>query len=588
MYSLHKCRKILHAASKRYRKKKKVTDKGRHFEEKLKALKEAIGGKERKKAEELCREIEKDMALFLPRTPLEKTFQFILGLSFALAIAILIRQTWFEPYVIPTGSMRPTLKEQDFVFVFKTDFGLNVPLSTSQFYFGSDLIKRGQIVVFTGEDMDIPDVNTMYFYLIPGKKQFVKRLIAKPGDLLYFYGGLLYGIDRDGNEITEYKERSWFHEMEHIPFIHFDGKVKTGQMATHGIFTSATLYQMNEPIAKLTASVFGEGSGEMLPIPRAGSASVVPNTYGDLWGFKNYGMGKIVSGKEITSQEKAPLFLEITHHPSMHPVKIIRDEYGRVRPGLSYTTSILPLSDKAIDRLFLSLYTARFVVKNGRASLYGSRDVAEEFLPKLEGVPDGTYEFQDGKAYKVLWSSITKELAKNHPLYLRTPERLQLFYNLGNEFHLHIARPSRYIYFRDHDLYAMGHPIYQENDPELQSFIQKEKATDTPFIDLGSPIKDGKLQVELLKKNGLYVPENMYLVLGDNHARSSDSRVFGFVPQGNIRGGVNLLFWPLSPRMGSLPEPGYSWITLPNIVVWIVAIICFFLSFSYYKRKTKT
>ena len=36
-----------------------------------------------------------------------------------------------------------------------------------------------------------------------------------------------------------------------------------------------------------------------------------------------------------------------------------------------------------------------------------------------------------------------------------------------------------------------------------------------------------------------------YFVLGDNRPRSSDSREFGFVPEANVRGRVDLRLWPL-------------------------------------------
>jgi len=112
----------------------------------------------------------------------------VTGIVFALLVAVLIRTMWFELYTIPTGSMRPTLKEQDFLVVSKTDYGINVPLQAAHFYFDPTLVQRGSIIVFNGENMDIEDADTTYFYLFPGKKQFVKRLIGKPGDSLYFYG----------------------------------------------------------------------------------------------------------------------------------------------------------------------------------------------------------------------------------------------------------------------------------------------------------------------------------------------------------------------------------------------------------------
>ena len=41
------------------------------------------------------------------------------------------------------------------------------------------------------------------------------------------------------------------------------------------------------------------------------------------------------------------------------------------------------------------------------------------------------------------------------------------------------------------------------------------------------------------------VEEGQYFVLGDNRPRSSDSREFGCVPEGYVRGRVDLRLWPL-------------------------------------------
>ncbi|HUD68832.1 MAG TPA: signal peptidase I [Acidimicrobiales bacterium] len=42
------------------------------------------------------------------------------------------------------------------------------------------------------------------------------------------------------------------------------------------------------------------------------------------------------------------------------------------------------------------------------------------------------------------------------------------------------------------------------------------------------------------------VPANDYFVMGDNHPASCDSRVWGYVPRGNIIGKAVLIFWPIS------------------------------------------
>ncbi|MBI4549705.1 MAG: signal peptidase I, partial [Candidatus Omnitrophica bacterium] len=40
------------------------------------------------------------------------------------------------------------------------------------------------------------------------------------------------------------------------------------------------------------------------------------------------------------------------------------------------------------------------------------------------------------------------------------------------------------------------------------------------------------------------VPEDMFFVLGDNSAQSSDSRNWGFVPKDNLKGRAVLIYWP--------------------------------------------
>jgi len=42
------------------------------------------------------------------------------------------------------------------------------------------------------------------------------------------------------------------------------------------------------------------------------------------------------------------------------------------------------------------------------------------------------------------------------------------------------------------------------------------------------------------------VPEGHYFVLGDNSASSHDSRFWGFVPQDNVIGKADMIYWPLN------------------------------------------
>src|SRR3990167_79616 len=207
-------------------------EKRNFFYQKLKFLQEAIEKKDKSSAKKEKKALEQAILTLFPKTIWEKGRNFLGTIIFALCITILIRQVWWEHYRIPTGSMRPTLKEQDCLVVSKTSFGLNIPLATSHLYFDPALVQRNGIVVFTGEDMDIKDVDTLYFYIFPVKKQFVKRMIGKPGDTLYFYGGLIYGLDKDGHDISQELQLARLSSIDHVPFLQFDGKITTPSQPT--------------------------------------------------------------------------------------------------------------------------------------------------------------------------------------------------------------------------------------------------------------------------------------------------------------------------------------------------------------------
>lgn len=613
-YSLKKSRRVLEQAYKSYKRKSSLleqTEKER-LQTHITSLRTAIFQKDAATAARMTAQLEELTQKLLPKTPWDKIRDVSIAIGSALLLALVIRQCWFEPYTIPTGSMRPTLKENDFLLVSKTNYGINIPLTTSHLHFDPSLVQRGSIVVFTGKDMDITDVDTMYFYLFPGKKMFVKRLLGKPGDTLYFYGGQIYGINSQGEELKELRNQKWAQTLEHIPFLRFDGKVETPTPPSHqtqGAFSPAILHQMNIPVAKLSFNALGKPMGEMLSIQ--GNAPL--SQYSDLWGFGNYAMARLLTSEQLhqihpgaaKDLETGVLYLELLHHPNLNEPQIIRDEQGRLRPDVGYSISIIPLQESHLDEIARHMTTCRFIVSDGVAYRFGydpKHPGYRSHFPKISGIPDGTYEFQNGKASRISFGGVTQLLPSEHPLYQMTPQQLQFFYNLGVEmFDTYIptknsrAHPSRYAYFRDHSLYLLGAPILKRDDPALIRFLQREYQKQSiattvrpyfPFDDAGAPLtKEGKIDVEFLKKYGLTIPEKMYMALGDNHAMSADSRVFGFVPQSNLRGSPSFLFWPTGDRWGRLPQPTQPHFTLPNLTVWAVAILSAIGCSLYVRRK---
>lgn len=602
-YSLRKSKKILFSVYNLLRRKKKKLSilQINEIKNDLKELQEQILLKNKTQANILSHKCEDYSKGILKKSLAQQMFDFFGALIFALAVALVIRQTWFELYEIPTGSMRPTFKEKDRLVVSKTDFGINIPFTTKHFYFDPNLVKRCGTIVFSAENIEIRDPDTLYFYLFPGKKQLVKRLMGKPGDILYFYGGQIYGIDANGKDISSELQLGRLHRIDHIPFIQFEGNVSTIEPfhSPYGnAFRMAILYQMNEPVSRLTYFSDQHIEGEMLYTPQIHYRNSPPiKNYGDLWGIKNYAIARIISKKNLGTQlsknlltgDESEFFLELKHNPSFNNLQLGKGPRGIYRPRFVLSSSVISLQEKHLKALFENIYTARFVVKNGFAIRYDAKDkkmLPPYVLTKMKNIPDGTYEFYYGEAYEIFWGGITKKLSKDHPLCIYSPKRVKQLFNLGIDFDKRTVSgeyfdTGRFGYFRNQDLYLLGSPIFTKEDPFLLDFVTRESQKSEqslsyiPFIDLGPPFdKEGKLNVSFIRQYGLLIPPKMYLVLGDNYAMSADSRDFGFVPEGNLRGGPDFIFWPPSNRFGHPNQPSYLLFVLPRIIIWTIALIC--------------
>lgn len=99
----------------------------------------------------------------------------------AIFLALIFRSSIASPYKIPSGSMIPTLKIGDFIFVSKLSYGIKVPFTNHNFINFSGP-KRGDVVVF----------------IEPRQRQldYIKRVVGVAGDKVELKNDRLYINDK--------------------------------------------------------------------------------------------------------------------------------------------------------------------------------------------------------------------------------------------------------------------------------------------------------------------------------------------------------------------------------------------------------
>lgn len=620
-YSLRKSRHILQSADKAYQKKKGrlSSEQQQHFEQQLRQLNERISQKQEKEASALAYEVEEFQKAHLKKSYGEYLLEFVVAIMIALIVATIVRQMWFELYEIPTGSMRPTFKEQDHLTVTKTAFGINVPLATRHFYFDPSLVQRISVVIWSGDGISHLDSDSTFMSIFPYTKRYIKRCLGKPGDTLYFYGGKIYGFDSEGNDLAELRNNPWMLHLEHIPFTNFEGRLSYEKAPLSKKIDQVIFNHFNQAIGRLRFSnykAYGEvfnGTEWVKDHPDAQRYSHdTIQTYSDWWGIRNFALARLLTPEQLerltpyrtNEMEKGILYLELRHTPNLtYPSPLLTDHFMALIKGYS---TVIPLQEKHLKALMENMYTCRFIVKNGRAASYRlGQEKISATSPSFPRIPNGTYEFYYGKAQQIGWGGIAYALSADHPLYSDRPHHIQKLFNVGIEMNTHVEPRGpdqpffthRYVYFRDGALYAMGGKLMDKEDPLLASFNKREQekekgsTKEAPYVafkDYGPPLtNENKLDKEFIKVFGLKLPAGHYLMLGDNHAMSQDSRYFGPIPEANLQGAPSLIIWPPGERWGIPNQKPYPLITVPRLIVWGLALLVIVIVFLIQRHRRK-
>jgi len=99
------------------------------------------------------------------------------SLMLAVLAALTIRWLFFEAYVIPSGSMLPSLLINDHIFVNKLAYGIRAPFSEKWLVRFADP-KRGDIIVFR--------------YPMDKSTFYIKRVVGLPGDVIEYKNDTLF------------------------------------------------------------------------------------------------------------------------------------------------------------------------------------------------------------------------------------------------------------------------------------------------------------------------------------------------------------------------------------------------------------
>ncbi|MEM7157453.1 MAG: signal peptidase I [Myxococcota bacterium] len=161
------------------------------------------------------------------------------NVGIAVLIALGLRSCLYEPFKIPSGSMMPTLRNGDHIFVNKFVYGIQIPFTNTVVGQSFGDIEAGDIIVFR--------------FPLDEEQDFIKRVVGLPGDEVKVEGRQV-SVKRAGTE-----------EFVELPRKRLDDKCydETG----HKPVANCTLYEetMGDRTYVVRYRLRSEERGELAP-----------------------------------------------------------------------------------------------------------------------------------------------------------------------------------------------------------------------------------------------------------------------------------------------------------------------------------
>ncbi len=167
-----------------------------------------------------------------------KFFSNFKSILFAVFIALLIRSFLFEPFNIPSGSMKPNLLVGDFIFVSKWSYGyskhslpFSIPVIPNKIFKKNPL--RGDIAVFK-----TPENN---------RTDYIKRIIGLPGDKIQIINGSIFInnseiIRKKTNDFLDINKKGEINRIRKYKEYFFENEIQVLDITDNGIVDNTEIF----------------------------------------------------------------------------------------------------------------------------------------------------------------------------------------------------------------------------------------------------------------------------------------------------------------------------------------------------------